>query len=101
MRLTPKMSDSPAARRKSELAPASPLRNCRRTAAPLTPDELLLSQRADFLVGGLEAGAVGVAPVHHHALVALLRELSDVGAHRRLVVDRAPRDRSERRLHLQ
>jgi hypothetical protein len=30
------MSDSPAATRNSELAPASPLRNCSRTAEPLT-----------------------------------------------------------------
>ena len=33
MRLTPKISDSPAATRNSELAPASPFRNCSRTAA--------------------------------------------------------------------
>src|ERR1051326_4635864 len=111
MRLTPKMSDSPAARRKSELAPASPFRNCRRTAAPLNPGgsrkaglksaRLLLPQRADFLVGGLVARAVGVAPIHHHALAVLLRKLPHVGAHRRLVVDRAPHDRAEGRLHLQ
>src|SRR5688572_4231477 len=67
MRLTPKISDSPAATRKSELAPASPLRNCRKTAEPLTPAALFLPQfAANFLIRGLVLGAVGVAPVDHH-----------------------------------
>src|SRR5258706_875775 len=101
MRVTPKMSDRPAARRNSELALASPFKNCRRTAAPLTPGCSILPQCADFLVGRLVARAVGVAPVDHHALVVLLRELSDVGAHRRLVVERPPDDRAKRRLLLQ
>jgi hypothetical protein len=37
IRLTPKMSERPAATRKRELAPARPFRNCSRTAEPLTP----------------------------------------------------------------
>src|SRR5687768_8781196 len=101
MRVTPKMSDSPAARRNSELAPASPFRNCSRTAEPLTGLLLLRAQLADFLVSGLELRPVGVAPVDHHAPAVFLRKLADIGAHGRLVVDAAPHDRPERRLHLE
>src|SRR5687768_850850 len=101
MRLTPKISDSPAATRNSELAPASPFRNCSRTAASLNPAVSLLPQRADLLLGGLDPGAVDVAPVDHRALAVFLRELADVRAHRRLVVERAPYDRAKRGLHLQ
>src|SRR5688500_7201438 len=72
MRLTPKMSDSPAATRNSELAPASPFRNCSRTAASLNPAVSLLPQRADFLLGGLDLRAVNVAPVDHRAAASFL-----------------------------
>src|SRR6185436_410770 len=101
MRLTPKIKDSPDATRNSELAAASPLRNCRRRAAALNPAVLLLPPRADVLVGRLHPGAVGVAPVHHRALAVSLRELADVGAHGRLVIERAPYDRPEGCLHFQ
>src|SRR5687768_3469212 len=101
MRLTPKISDSPAATRNSELAPASPFRNCSRTAASLNPAVSLLPQRADLLLGGLDLRPVDVAPVDHRAAAAFPGELADVGAHRRLVIERAPDDRPERRLHLQ
>jgi hypothetical protein len=95
MRLTPKMSDSPAATRKSELAPASPFRNCRRTAEPL------LTQCSYFPIGRLDLRAVRVAPVDHLAFTALPCQLADIRTHRRLVVERAPLDRAEGRLHLQ
>src|SRR6185503_2999412 len=101
MPLTPKISDSPDATRNSELAAASPLRNCRRTAAALKPAASLLPACADVLVGGLYVGAVGVAPVHHRALAAFLRELADVCTHRRLVIERAPDDGTKRSLHFQ
>jgi hypothetical protein len=35
MRVTPKMSESPAARRNSDEAPARPFRNCARIDEPL------------------------------------------------------------------
>src|SRR5690242_3806090 len=96
------MSERPAATRNSELAAASPFRNWSRTAVPVTAAVLVFfSQEADFLVGRLELRAGGVVPVHHHALAAFLRELADVGAHRRLVVDRPPCDRPEGRRHLE
>src|SRR3990170_3752096 len=101
MRLTPKISDSPAATRNSELAPASPFRNCSRTAASLNPAVSLLPQCADFLLGGLDFRPVNVAPVDHRAAAAFPGELADVGAHGRLVIERAPDDWAERRLHLQ
>src|SRR6185295_19949308 len=101
MRLTPKMSERPAATRNSELAPASPFRNCSRTAELLTPASSVFPQGADFLVGGLEFAAVGVAPIHHDALSVLPGELPHVRAHRRLMVDGAPDDRAERRGRLE
>src|SRR5258706_5285395 len=102
MRLTPEMSDRPAATRNSELGLASPFRNCSRIAEPLTRcAALLFAQRADLWLRRLECCAVGVAPVHHHAVAVLLRELADVRAHGRLMIERAPDNGPERRRHLE
>src|SRR5829696_7536813 len=101
MRLTPKISDNPAATRKSELAPARPFSSCSRTAAPLKRARSVFPQCAHFLIGRLEARTVRVAPIDHHAAAVAPRELADVSAHRRLVVDRAPVHQAEGRLHVE
>src|SRR5436190_3958711 len=96
MRLTPKISDRPAATKNKELAP----RARSRTAAGRR-SRSLLAQRADLLIGGLVLRAIRVMPVDHHALIAFPRELADVGAHGRLVVERPPQDLAEGGFHLQ
>src|SRR5262252_507749 len=92
MRVTPKMSDNPAATRNSVEALASPLRNW------MSSEDMLLrrSELPHLCVGRQELHAVGVAPRGHHAFAVLLRGAADVGAHGRLVVQRAVGYRTER-----
>ena len=53
--------------------------------------------RLDISIAGQIGLAVGIAPVHHRALVAAQVELADVGAHGRLLVDGAEFGRAEGR----
>src|SRR5262245_42998929 len=91
MRVTPKISDNPAATRKSVEALASPLRNW------MTSEDMLLrrSELPHLCVRRQELRAVGVAPRGHHALAVLPRCATDIGAHGRLVVERAVGYRTE------
>src|SRR5262249_52380197 len=92
MRVTPKISDNPAATRKSVEALASPLRNW------MTSEDMLLrrAELSHLCVRRQELRAVGVAPRGHHALAVFRRSAADVGAHGRLVVESAVDDRTER-----
>src|SRR5581483_2443835 len=97
-RVTPKISDSPEAIRNSVDALASPFRNC---ATKLATVLFGGTQLSHFGVARLHLRAVDVPEGGHDALAVLHGEASDVGAHRRLVVDRAIRDAAERRVDLQ
>src|SRR5262245_56806666 len=91
MRVTPKISDSPAATRNSVEALASPLRNW------MTAEDMLL-RGAELLhlgVGRQVLGPVRVLPGRHHALAVLPRGAADVRAHGRLVIERAVYDGAE------
>src|SRR5215831_18149662 len=94
MRVTPKMSDNPAATRNSVEALASPLRNW------MTNEDMLLrrSELPHLCILRQEPGAVRVAPRGHHALAVFHGGPADVRAHRRLVVERAEGYRAERRV---
>src|SRR5499427_3839755 len=94
MRVTPKMSDNPAATRNSVEALASPLRNW------MTNEDMLLrrSELPHLRILRQEPGAVGVAPRGHHALAVFHGGPADVGTHGRLVVERAEAYGAERRV---
>src|SRR5690606_32672620 len=118
MRVTPKISERPAATRNSEDASASPFRSW-----TIKPDKSIFlhalwsKKRAalrralawsigrthffDFLVGRLDVGAVDIADVDHDALAVLLGQLAHVGAHGRLMIDGAIHDLAKGRFHLE
>src|SRR5262245_61255748 len=97
MRVTPKMSDSPAATRNSVEALASPFRNW------MTIEDMLLrgSELPHLGISRQVVGAVGVLPRGHHALAILEPRAADPRAHGRLVVELAVDDIAEGRAHLQ
>src|SRR5450830_365525 len=131
MRVTPKISDKPAATRNNEDAPAKPLSSCttklekpmpkpsgrvtpggsarQGTAAPaaprsspdLQPNSVGRTHFLDFVSAGLELGAIKVTVVHHHALAAFVLGAADEAAHGGLVVFRAVGDAAKRSGHLQ
>src|SRR5271166_1394768 len=141
MRVTPKITDSPAPTRNRLDAAARPLSAWNRTASrlmgtPSWPDlfrlvpaihDLLLdskktwmavtstamtgsyrsihcrgrTQLPDLLVARLDARAVDIFEIRHGAFAALERDLPDIGAHGRLVVDGAKLERADRALDLQ
>src|SRR5258705_2553474 len=114
MRVTPKISDRPAATRNSDEAPARPLRSwtmkaervmgvlaqAQDSSAPST-GSIDRAQLLDLGRARHVPGAVEVAVVDHHALATLVLGAPDEGAHRRLLVFAAVGDLAERRLHLQ
>src|SRR5581483_6713596 len=99
MRLTPKMSDSPADRKKSDEAFARPFRawSARTSRGSLLPR----AQLPYFVIRGQDRGDVDVLDVHHRALALLYRGLADPRAHGALVIARAISDRAGRRVDLQ
>src|SRR5215471_5332820 len=98
MRVTPKMSDNPAATRNSEDALARPLTNWMRRAERVRASLLGGAVRPHPVVGRQIVGAARVLPVDHHALAVLHGDPPDVRAHRRLVIERAEGDLAERRI---
>src|ERR1051325_3828219 len=100
MRVTPKMSERPAARKNSDAAFARPFRAW---SARTSSGSLLLrgAQLPYFGIARLHGGAVDVLEVDHRALALLHRGLADPGAHRALVIDGAISDRPRRCLDLQ
>src|SRR5688500_14365542 len=100
MRVTPKISDSPAARKNSDEAFARPFRAWIRNTSI---DRLLLlrPQPPHFAVRRQDRSAVDIAEIDHGALAALHRGLADPGAHGALVVDRAVLHRAGGRVELQ
>src|SRR5471032_3037550 len=100
MRVTPKISDRPADTRNSDEAPASPFSSWMRREERVTPSvggpHLL-----DLVVARQGVLAVDEAPGLHVALAVLDADLADIGAHGRLMVERAIGDRAERRAELQ
>src|SRR5690242_3281232 len=100
MRLTPKISDSPAERKKSDDALARPFRAW---SAKTSSGSLLLRgpHLPHFRVRRLHCSAIHVLEVHHRALALLHGGLADPRAHRALVIDGAERERACRRLDFQ
>src|SRR5438094_67437 len=100
MRVTPKMSDRPADKKKSDEAFARPFRAwTNRTSS----GSLLLRrpQLPHFGVGRLHLRAVDVAELLHRAAALLHRGLADPGAHGALVVDGAVHHGPGRRVDAQ
>src|SRR5690349_22417162 len=99
MRLTPKMSDRPADRKKSDEAFARPFSawSARTSSGRLLPR----AQLPYFGIRGQDRGAVDVLDVHHRALALLDRGLANPRAHRALVIARAVGDRTRRRIDLE
>src|SRR5437868_8387526 len=100
MRVTPKISDRPAERKKSEDAFARPFK----AWTNRTSSGSLLLRRPHlphFGVGRLYRRAVDVAELLHGADALLDRGLADPGTHRALVVDGAVHDRARRRVEVQ
>src|SRR2546423_4461193 len=99
MRVTPKMSDRPAERKKSDEALARPFKawSARTSSGSLLPR----AQLPHLGIGRLHRGAVDVLDVDHRAAALLERDLANPRAHGALVVDRAVRDRTGRRVDLE
>src|SRR4051812_4365209 len=100
MRVTPKISDRPADRKKSEDAFARPFK----AWTNRTSSGSLLLRRPHLPhvgVGRLYRRAVDVAELLHGPGALLDRRLADPGAHRALMVDGAVHHRSCRRVHAQ
>src|SRR5262245_10174446 len=97
MRVTPKISDSPAATRNSVDALASPLRTW------IASEDMLLggTELLHLGVEWQEVGPVRIFPGGHHALAVLHSGAPDVGAHRRLVVQRPVYNGAEGSVHAQ
>src|SRR4051794_8996312 len=102
MRVTPKISVKPAATRNSAEAPARPFNSWTKNEARDTAGQVQFPEDAGpdagpkiasvrrpqllhLVVGWQVILAVGVAPIHHHALAILHRRAAHVGAHRRLM----------------
>src|ERR687887_250112 len=100
MRVTPKMSDRPAARKKSDAAFARPFRawSARTSSGSLLPRG---AQLPHFGITRLHRSAVDILEVDHRALALLDRRLADPRAHRALVVDGAEHDRTGGRIDLE
>src|SRR3954464_15155789 len=95
-RVTPKMSESPADRKKSDEAFARPFKAW---SARTSSGRLLPRAQLPYLgIGGLHRGAVDVLDVHHGAAALLYRELADPRAHGGLVIDAAIGHRAGRRI---
>src|SRR4051812_2730178 len=100
-RVTPKMSDSPDATRKSVEALARPFRNCatKLDMAPRRARRLFRRPQLPHLgVGRLDLRTVHVAERGHDAPAVLQRQAADESAHGRLVIERAVGDAAERRV---
>src|SRR5690349_1815167 len=99
MRVTPKMSDRPAARKKREAAFARPFKawSANTSRGSLFPR----AQLPHDVVGRLHGGAVDVLEVDHRAFAVLYGGLADPRAHRALMVDRAVGDRPGGRIYLE
>src|SRR5436190_22107091 len=94
MRVTPKISDSPAPTRNNDEAPASPLsswttnpeismgRPCLRSCSGRG------AQLLHIVVGRQVLRAVVVLVVDHRARAIAIGRLADIRAHRRLVIER-------------
>src|SRR3954453_199386 len=98
-RLTPKISDRPADRKKSDEALARPFKawSARTSRGRLLPR----AQLPHFGIGGLHRGAIDVLDVGHRPLALLDGDPAHPGAHGALVIDRAVGDRPRRRIDLQ
>src|SRR5690242_12671708 len=88
IRVTPKMSDRPAATRNRVEALASPFRSW------MTNEDTLLlgAELPHFRVARQVIRAVGVSPRRHHSLPVLHAGAAHVGAHGRLMVQSAELD---------
>src|SRR2546423_15705623 len=98
MRVTPKMSESPAERKNSDEAFARPFNawSARTSSGSLLPR----AQLPYFGIGRLHRRAVDVLDLDHRAPALLHRELADPGAHGALVIDAAVGDGPGGRLDL-
>src|SRR5207244_950556 len=96
MRVTPKISDSPADRKNSDEAFARPFKawSARTSSGSLLPR----AQLPHFGIARLHRGAVDVLDVDHRALALFDRDLAHPGAHGALVIDRAISHRPGRRV---
>src|SRR6267142_5433472 len=112
MRVTPKISDRPAATRNSVEALASPLRSwatiedmpkiSRRASSRPSRARLFRGAKlSDFRVGRQEPRSVRIRPRGHDALAVLPGGAADVSPHGRLMVELAEDDVAERRVHLE
>ena len=120
MRVTPKISVRPAAMRKSDEADAEAVQQL--AANDASDTSIGCATRCDVAAlarGGPRAASIGraqpphdvvgrqgilavrVVPVDHHALAVAHLGAADVGAHRRLMIDRAKGHRAERRVDAQ
>src|SRR5437868_1207202 len=99
MRVTPKMSDRPADRKKSDEAFARPFRawSARTSSGSLLPR----AQLPHLGIGGLHGGTIDVFDLGHRALTLLDGDLADPRAHRALVVDGAVGHRARGRVDLE
>src|SRR3954467_13722398 len=100
MRVTPKISDRPADRKKSDEAFARPFRAWR---ASTSSGSLLLRRPhlPDLRVGRLHRCAVDVTEILHRPLAVLDGGLAAPGPHRPLVIDPPIHDRARRRIDAQ
>src|SRR5437763_8083913 len=99
MRVTPKMSDRPAERKKSDEALARPFKawSARTSSGSLLPR----AQLPHFGIGRLHRGAIDVLDVGHRPLALVEGDLADPSAHGALVVDAPVSDRAGRRIDLE
>src|SRR3954462_11730216 len=99
MRLTPKISDRPADRKKSDEALARPFKawSARTSRGRLLPR----AQLPHLGIGGLHRGAIDVLDLGHRPLAFLDGDLAHPGAHGALVIDRAVVPRPGRLIPLQ
>src|SRR3954464_2772783 len=98
-RLTPKISDRPADRKKSDEALARPFKawSARTSRGRLLPR----AQLPHFGIGGLHRGAIDVLDVGHRRDALLDGDLAHPGAHGALVIDAAVGYRPGILIHLQ
>src|SRR5690625_2477397 len=99
MRMTPKISDKPAATRNKALALARPLSSWMRNPARVMARTASIgrTQLAHDLVWRLQFATVEIVNIHHHAAFIFYRRATDIHAHGGLVIEFAIGDGAEGR----
>src|SRR5918912_1379763 len=99
MRVTPKMSDKPADRKKSDEAFARPFKAW--SASTSSGSSVPRAQLLYFRIRRQDGRAIDVLDVDHRALALLDRRLADPRPHGALVIARAKSNRPGRRVDLE